>query len=469
MTDEPTLDPSDWDDFRSQAHAMVDAAIDHMRVTAEGRVWTPLPQDQKQALAADLPVGPQGHAQIKSDLTGLLPYGVGNTHPRFFGWVHGAGSPGGLLPDIAAAAMNANLGGRDHGGIYVERQVLDWCKDIMGFPASASGLLVSGTSMATIIALKVARDRQGGGRLDGLVGYASAQAHSCIERAFDLLGLGKAALRKVPCNDAFEMDVTALRAMIVQDRAAGLRPFLIAGTAGAVNVGAIDDLAGLADLAAAEGLWLHVDGAFGAAGMMSPEVRPLLAGLARADSLAFDFHKWFHVNYDAGCVLVRDAAAHRAAFAERPAYLAQGTRGLAAGEFWPVDYGPELSRGFRALKVWAHLREHGTEKLGAAVARNCAQARYLGALVDDTPLLERLAPVALNIVCFRYTPESHPDLNALNQEIVVQLQEQGIAVPSTTLLNGALAIRVNLTNHRTRTSDLDLLVKEVLRIGAEFA
>jgi glutamate/tyrosine decarboxylase-like PLP-dependent enzyme len=465
MTD--TLDPENWTQTRAAAHRMLDAALDKMEHATQGPVWQPFPDNLKQGLQAPLPQQGAGVVAMQARAQTLLPYGVGNTHPRFFGWVHGAGAASGLIADIAASAMNANLGGRDHGAIYVEKQVVDWVRQMFGLPDTASGLVVSGTSMATIIALKVAREaalglaiRSDGVGAHRLVGYASSQAHNCVARAFDLLGLGAGALRSVPVNAAYEMDLSALAEMIAQDRADGLQPFLVVGTAGSVNVGAFDDLEALADLAAKQDMWLHVDGAFGAAGVLSDTLRPRLKGIERADSLAFDFHKWLHVNYDAGFVMVRDGAAHLAAFSSRPDYLQAAKRGLAAGNPWPVEYGPELSRGFRALKIWAQLVEHGTDKLGAMISKNCAQARYLARLVQDHPALILLAPVASSIVCFRYG-----DSDAVNGEIVMQLQESGIAAPSVTTLDGETAIRVNITNHRTRNCDLDLLVAEVVRLG----
>ena len=465
MTD--SLDPADWTKTRAAAHRMLEAALDKMQSASEGPVWQALPDDKKRALQSALPHLGVGVTEMQDRLQGLLPYGVGNTHPRFFGWVHGAGSSSGLIADVAAAAMNANLGGRDHGAIYVEQQVVEWVRRMFRFPDQASGLVVSGTSMATIIALKVARDarlgeraRKAGVGAHGLVGYASSQAHNCVARAFDLLGLGADALRAVPVNAAYEMDVAALKAMMAEDRVAGHQPFLIAGTAGSVNVGAFDDLDALADLAAAQGVWLHVDGAFGAAGVLSDVLRPRLKGIERADSLAFDFHKWLHVNYDAGFVLVRDGAAHLAAFSSRPDYLQGTTRGLAAGNPWPVEYGPELSRGFRALKIWAQLVEHGTDRLGAMIDKNCAQAQTLAAMVMAHPDLTLLAPVASSVVCFAYG-----ESDDVNREIVMQLQESGVAVPSVTTLEGRVAIRVNITNHRTRDADLQVLIEEVVRVG----
>ena len=470
MSKDLTLDPSDWDAFRASAHEMLDASINQMMAAREGRVWTPLPEDQKQGFTGPLP---REGRDVTNQMEALLPHGVGNTHPRFFGWVHGAGTPSNILADITAAAMNANLGGRDHGAIYVENQVVDWCREIFDFPADSSGLIVSGTSIATLIALKAARDRitdfesRKTGRPEKLVGYTSTQTHTCVARTFDILGIGSDALRKIPVNAQFEIDCDALRTAIDEDRKAGFTPFVIVGTAGAVNVGAIDDLDQLASISNDQDLWFHVDGAFGAPGMLSDLLRPKLKGLSKADSIAFDFHKWLHVNYDAGMILMRSEDTHRRTFSERPDYLKGADRGLAAGNPWPTEYGPELSRGFRALKVWSQLATHGTEKLGALITRNCEQAQYLAKLVDETDGFERLAPVPMQICCFRFCPDDapHDKIDLLNDEIVMRLQEDGIAAPSTTLIDGKNAIRVNITNHRTTFEDLDLLVREINRIG----
>ena len=472
MTNDLTLDPSDWDAFRASAHDMLNAAIDQMATARDGRVWTPMPDDQKAQLDVPLPrAGGDPSALMKA----MLPHGVGNTHPRFFGWVHGSGTPSNISADIVAAAMNANLGGRDHGAAYVEKQVVNWVRDIFDFPKDSSGLVVSGTSIATLIALKAARDRvtdfasRKAGCPPKLVGYTSSQTHTCVARSFDILGMGSDALRKIPVNADFEIDCDALKAAITQDRADGLTPFAIIGTAGAVNVGAIDDLDQLADIAKIEGAWFHVDGAFGAAGVLSDELRPKLIGLSRADSIAFDFHKWLHVNYDAGMVLMRSEDLHRRTFSERPDYLKGSDRGLAANNPWPTEYGPELSRGFRALKVWAQLATHGTDKLGALITQNCAQARHLASLVDTADDFELLAPVPMQICCFRFAPANAAvdQLDALNDEIILRLQETGIAAPSSTLINETNAIRVSITNHRTTFADLDLLIDAIRDIGTE--
>lgn len=467
-----SLDPEDWGSFRVSAHKMLDAAIDKMESNADGPVWNPVPEVMKQSLTADIPTKGVGLAQTQQAVQALLPYGVGNTHPRFFGWVHGAGTPSGVIADIAAAALNANLGGRDHGAIYVEKQVIKWVRELFEFPEGSSGLVVTGTSMATVVALKVARDlklafanqRAGAGAVE-LVGYTSVQTHNCVARAFDLLGLGTDALRLIAVGENFEMDIAALKSAIAADKAEGKVPFCIVGTAGSVNVGAIDDLDAIADIAAAEDVWFHVDGAFGASCMLSEKLRPRLNGITRADSLAFDFHKWWHINYAVGFVLIRHGAAHLRSFTMQAEYLAGQKRGLAAGGPWATDYGPELSRGFRALKVWMQLMEHGTDKLGTSISDNCDLAQYLGQAVAAEPQLELCAPVAMNIVCIAYK-SSRADIN---DEIVMELQTRGIAAPSTTIINGRTVIRVCITNHRTTQADIDLTLAEILRLGHELS
>jgi glutamate/tyrosine decarboxylase-like PLP-dependent enzyme len=354
--------------------------------------------------------------------------------------------------------------------IEVERQILAWVQEMFGFPATASGLFVTGASQANFVAVLIARTRALGAdvRRAGLVGsdlrlsaYASRAVHGCVPRALEMAGIGADALRRIDLDADHRMNLAALKAAIAQDRRAGFRPFLIVGTAGTVDVGAIDDLNGLADIAAAEEIAFHVDGALGGLAVLSPELAPRVAGIERCDSLAFDFHKWGHVPYDAGYILVRDAALHRATFASPAAYLARADRGLAAGDWWPCDYGPDLSRGFRALKTWFTLKTYGAHALGAAMAANCGLAQALAARVDAAPELERLAPVALNVVCFRHRFLS--DLQ--NAELVADLQTAGEVAPSLTTIGGRTAVRAAIVNHRTCLEDVETLVESVLSAG----
>jgi glutamate/tyrosine decarboxylase-like PLP-dependent enzyme len=293
--------------------------------------------------------------------------------------------------------------------------------------------------------------------------------HSCIERAADILGLGCESLHLIPVNQNYEIDLRALKNAIAADRRAGHQPFCVVGTAGTVNTGAIDDLQALADLCQEEHLWFHVDGAIGSVLAFSPNYSERVQGMQRADSLALDLHKWMYIPYEAGCSLVANREAHRRAFAEHPDYLARTRGGLAGGVYWFSDYGTQLSRGFRALKVWMSFKEHGIRKYGRMVDQNIAQVQYLVHRIEQTPELELLAPAPINIVCFRYKAPGLgvAELNKLNQELLVHLHESGIAVPSYTTLNGSYALRVANTNQRSRREDFDLLVETVLRLGHE--
>jgi glutamate/tyrosine decarboxylase-like PLP-dependent enzyme len=467
-----SLDPSDWQDLRIQGHRMLDDMLDYLEQIRERPVWQPIPQDVRALFRQSLPQEPSALAAVhETFMQDVLPFAVGNAHPGFMGWVHGGGTPVGMLAEMLAAGLNANLGGRDQMPVEVERQVVQWVRELFGFPESASGLFVTGTSMANLIGVLVARTaalgtivRHEGLAANGkrLTAYASAGAHGCIAQAMDLSGLGIDALRIIPMNAQYQMDIAALELAIAADKNAGFSPFFIAGTAGTVDVGAIDNLTALADIAHREGLWFHVDGAYGALGMLTPDIAPRLEGIARADSIALDFHKWGQVPYDAGFILVRDGKLHYDTFASPAAYLRRETRGMAAGSPWPCDFGPDLSRGFRALKTWFTIKVYGAEKLGQMISNTCALAQYMKQRIEATPELELLAPVSLNIVCFRYRSE---DADQVNADIVVALQESGIAAPSTTTIDGHLAIRAAIVNHRTNTGDIDALIDATITLG----
>jgi glutamate/tyrosine decarboxylase-like PLP-dependent enzyme len=466
------LDPENWEDFAVFCRERLDYVLGHLASTGDNKVWSPVPESVKEALSEKAPVASQGIERACGDVEKyILPHLLGNTHPRFFGWVHGTGTAGGVMSAIYAAAINANLGGREHAPVYVERAVISWFLELFGFPSTASGILLSGTSMANLVALTVARNlhspvdvrKKGVAALPkGMVGYTSAESHHSNSKAFELLGLGSEQLRKVPTNDDLTMDTAALREQIATDRASGAHPFCVIGTAGTVNSGAIDDLTALAEICREEDLWFHVDGAFGAMAILSDEFESALSGIENADSLAFDFHKWLHVQYDAGCVLIRNREAHLNTFNTSTAYLQQG-EAASAGAPWFCELGPELSRGFRALHAWFAIKEHGLEKFGRNVTRNCHQARYLRDLVDTHANLELVAPVSLNIVCFRYRVQAMTadELNEMNRILVLKIQQSGIAVVSQTTINNTLAIRVNITNHRTESADLRLLVSTI--------
>ena len=299
--------------------------------------------------------------------------------------------------------------------------------------------------------------------------YASVEVHSCSQKAVELLGMGSNSLRKIPVKGDYTIDLEALKSEIAVDRQAGHRPICVIGNAGTINTGAVDDLEALADLCEKEDLWFHVDGAIGAVAVLAENVRPQLKGIERADSIALDLHKWMHIPFEAGCAIVRSEKAHRGTFSLTPEYLAHETRGLAAGHLWFSDYGLQLSRQFRALKVWMSIKEHGLDRFGRMIARNVEQAHYFGGLVEQEPKMELLAPIGMDIVCFRFNPGGldESQLNALNKEILMQLHEQGIAVPSYTTLGERYCLRIAISNHRSRLEDFDLLAREVVRLGQE--
>jgi len=460
------LDPEDWDAFRSQSHRMLDDMVDYLQEIRTRPVWQPADESVQQRFLSPLPANGSSLDALHTEfMQYILPYAVGNAHPGFMGWVHGGGTPVGMVAEMLAAGLNANLGGRNQIPVVVERQVIGWMRDLFGLPDQATGVLTTGTSAATVIALTVARNKAQVDDLQRLVAYVSSEVHGCIGRALGLIGFEPDCLCQIPCNDDDQMDVSALRTQIATDLDAGLIPWLIVGSAGTVNTGAMDDLAAISVLAREAGAWFHVDGALGAMAMLAADIAPRLHGIAAADSLALDFHKWAQVPYDAGLVLIRDGDAHRDSFTAAHAYLHREDEGLAANSPWPCDYGVDLSRGFRALKVWFTLKAYGTDQMGAMISHACQLARTLGQQVERTPQLELMAAVSLNIVCFRYCGDQtrEPEYyDAINRAIITHIQLSGMAAPSLTRLHGRVVIRAAIVNHRTEQQDIDRLLAATL-------
>lgn len=479
---EETLDPTTdegWEALRELGHRMVDDVVALHRGIGGRPAWRPVPRASREALRGPLP---PGGAPLEEAVTRfrehVFPHYLGNIHPRGWGWVNGTGTTLGAYADLMAAALNINCAGADTGARPVEEQVLETLKPAMGWPVTGSGILTSGASAANLIGIAAARDRAGQpvdvGRRGmaalprPLVLYTSAAAHNSVDRAVRLLGIGTDRLRRVDVDEAWRMDVAALEGGIAADREAGLEPFCVVATAGTVDQGAVDPLEAVADVCAREGLWLHVDGAFGAVAALSDELRPLVAGMERADSLAFDLHKWMHVPIEAACVLVRDPADHRRPFASSAAYLRALERGVAATDRWMYEYGPQLTRGFRALKAWFLLGHHGTAKIGRLAAQNVRQTRDLEALLRADPRVEVLASGPLCVLCFRWRAEGLEGeaLDRFNEELLADLQESGRAVVSSTTIGGAFALRLAITNHRTRSADLGDFVSTVAELAA---
>ncbi len=477
-----SLDPTDWNAARALARTMAEEMVTYLETVRERPVWQSVPADVKAELAAPIPRAGAPLADVYDSFKrNILPYPTGNIHPRFWGWVMGTGSITAMLADMLASGMNPHLAGYDQSASLIERQVLNWLTELIGLPAGSSGVLVSGGTAANLNGLMAARVAKAGydvrelGAQGGppLTVYGSTETHSWIYKACETMGMGRRAFRAIPVDADYRIDVSACRAAIEADKAAGLRPFAIVGNCGTVGTGAIDDLAALRDLADAHGLWLHIDGAFGALAALAPRDSHLVKGQELADSLAFDLHKWGYLPYECGVILTRDGAAQTATWQSQtpggPAYLRSANEGIAVETTYFSDRDLQLSRGFKALKVWMALMEQGVDAIGAAIQSNIDQARYLGRLVEATPELELLAHVSLNVVNFRFRPDGLTDeaVNLLNQKILAQLQIRGIAVPSQTVLEGRFAIRVANTNHRSTEADFDLLVTAVCDIGRE--
>jgi aromatic-L-amino-acid/L-tryptophan decarboxylase len=480
MTDHTslTLDPTgDWSAFRALGHRMVDDMVTHLSTLDAQPTWQPIPQAVRDALAEDLPMqGCGAEAAYESFREHVLPYPNGNLHPRFWGWVQGNGTPLAMLAEMLAAGMNPHLAGFDQAPAIVEHQVIDWLRQVMEFPESASGLLVSGGTMANTVALATARYAKAGFdvRTEGLQGahapmafYGSTETHSWASKAAEFLGFGSNAFRAIEVDSDKRMRVDALMSQVEADRRAGLNPFCVIGTAGTVNTGACDDLLQLAQRCRDLRLWFHVDGAFGALAKLSPRFKSMVAGLELADSVAFDLHKWMYLPFESACVLVRDGDQQRNTFRSTAPYIAKQARGTIAGGLPFADLGLELTRNFKALKVWMSLKAHGLSTYRQLIEQNVDQAQYVKSKIEAHPALQLLAPVPLNIVCFRFVDASldNEKTNALNQELLLRVQESGIAVCSSTILGEHFALRLAIVNHRSTLADFDRFLQAVLTIG----
>src|SRR5438132_3380910 len=411
----------------------------------------------------------------------VLPYPFGNSHPRFFGFINATADPVGSTADYLAAALNPNCWGGDHAAVHVENQVIGWLAALLGLPREAEGILVSGGSMANFTALAAARRAMtpGNVREDGLSGegrprlvvYASDQVHHCVDKAVDLLGIGTRNLRKIETDERFRIRMDLLELAIAKDRGAGLSPAIVVGTAGTVNTGAIDPMDALAELCRRESLWFHVDGAYGAMAVLSRELVPLFAGLERADSIAADPHKWLYVPYEAGATLIRQPGRLAATFRKFPEYLASDPESPFPGPAWFAERGVELSRGFKALKVWMGFQTRGRAGYARAIENDVDLARFLAEEVEGRPDFELLAESVLSIANFRYRPagggRSDADLDRINRRIVNRLVGDGSFFLAPTILKGRTALRVCIVNFRTTREDLTALLDEAERIGRE--
>ncbi len=457
--------------FRELGYRAVDMIAEQLAALHDAPTRRPVPDDvRRQLMNQPLPQTGSDPAELLQAVADLiLPYPMGNNSPRFFAWVNSPAAPLGILAELLAAGLNASVAGGDHAATYVEHGVLNWLKAMMSYPADSGGVLTSGGSVANLVALGVMRHVQANGdvRENGIHGegapmvvYTSTQGHSCLQKAVELLGIGHQYLRRVPVDSDYRMDVEALRAQIAADRSAGLRPVCVAASAGAVNTGAIDPLDDIADLCAEEGLWFHVDGAYGGFGILAEQTAGLYKGIERADSLAIDPHKWLYVPVECGCALVRDRQAMRDAFSVIPPYLRDD-----AAQPWFSEFGVQQTRAFKALKLWLTIQQIGAQGYRELISRDIALARYLQARIRARADFELLAAGPLSVTCFRYTPTGARDLDALNRALLAIVQQEGRAFLTSTELDGRLALRACIVNFRTAESDLDTLLDLLAEAG----
>ena len=478
--EEETLDPVDWSEFRQFAHKVLDDAINYASNIRQLPVWQGVPDAVKAEMREPPPESPGSALHAYKDFQRLvLPYSYANAHPRAWGWVIGAGTASALIHEILTAALNANVFGAEQSPVYVEGQVLRWFKQKLGYQTEATGLLVSGASMANLMSLAVARTAvtDGAAVRQGVQAwprpftiYCSREAHYSIAKAAAVLGLGSDGVRRLPIDEKFRLSIPDLVSCLSADRQNGRTPVCVVGAAGTTNTGAIDDLEELSKICEKYGVWFHVDGAFGALLKLSPSLAPLVSGLEKADSIAFDLHKWMHASQGTGCMLTRHPESHRATFSSQATYISSQSRGIGSANMTLLDYTIEGSRPFRALGAWLAIKEHGFEKYARLIEQNVAQARMLVDLIAEQPQL-RLLAANLNIVCFQFVSPrlTEAATSDLNRELLYRLHETGIAAPSYADVNGRFAIRVSITNHRTTNEDLALFVRETVRIGSELA
>ena len=468
------------EEFRKLGHQVVDIAASYLAGLPRRPVFQRMEESERQALMnMAMPAAPLSGDEILRLLAErILPHPMGNGHPRFFGWVNSPPAMLAVITEILAAAMNPSCAGGDHAAIYLEHCVIRWLMELIGFPVEGSaGLLVSGGSAASLTALAAARHRacdQLGVdvRKSGVSGlstklrlYASTQVHSCVQKAVELLGLGSECIRWIGIDEDFRISLDGLRQAIEEDQRQGWNPFCIVASAGSVQTGAIDSLNELADVALESGLWLHVDGAYGAVGILDPNTKPLFAGMERADSIALDPHKWLSVPVECGCVLVRDGALLRNAFSLVPPYL-RTEPGKGIGNLpWFAEYGFQQTRGFRALKLWVTLAHAGTSDLKQQISRQIALARYLEKRIEETPDFELQSRGKLSIVCFRYVPRdlagNEEAVDALNQKIMERIQAEGTAFVTNTTLAGRFVLRACILHYDTTEQDTDMMLQAV--------
>lgn len=474
-------------EFRALGHSLVDRIADFLATWPERPVTTGAAPSAIRERVGRRPLPQTGappDALLRDAATLLFDHSLHNGHPRFFGYITSSAAPIGMLADLLAASVNPNVGGYSLSPVAteIERQTVSWIAEMIGYAPGAGGILVSGGNMANFVCFLAARRARAGVdvRTAGIAApesrrlrvYASEETHTWIQKAADLFGLGTDAIRWIPTDARLRMDVAALERRIDADASAGEKPMLVVGTAGSVGTGAVDPLDRIRDVCRERGLWFHADGAYGAFAAAVPEERERFRGLADADSVALDPHKWLYAPLEAGCALVRDPEALRDAFSYHPPYYRMDdVGGEPAMNFH--EYGPQNSRGFRALKVWLALQQVGREGYVRMISDDIALTRRLFRAAEAEPEIETFT-CDLSIATFRYAPadlgggpEREAFLNELNEALATRLQDGGEAFVSNAMIDGKFALRACIVNFRTSAADVEVLPRIVARVGRE--
>jgi aromatic-L-amino-acid/L-tryptophan decarboxylase len=473
---EITLDPENWDEYRKIGYKIIDDIILEYQNAGNKNAFHPFKEELLERTSTSFPADPMDPLKVYEDLRILRETQDGNgfINPRAWGWVMGTGAPVNVMAGIFASGYNIILNSNMAWNYHIEKQAINWIKEMLDYPMSSSGIFTSGASMANLTCLTVARNtkaqvdirKQGIQSVQSkMIVYGSEEMHSCHQKNVEVLGLGEESLVRIPVNDKYQIKVDELENAIKRDIEKGHQPFCIIGNAGTTNTGSFDDLNELRKICDTFGLWLHVDGAFGAWLALTTKYKHFVDGMTKADSIALDLHKWMSASMGTGCALVRDSRAHYNAFSLMPDYLRHDEE---LGP-WIQDLGIEMSREWRGLKVWMSLKEHGVRKHGKIIEQNVDQTQYFVDRVKKHPNLELMAPAPVNVVCFRYCVDglSEDDLDELNGKILVQSLMGGKVFIGDTKIRGRTALRFGHVNHRSKTEDFDILYHEITRLGHE--
>jgi aromatic-L-amino-acid/L-tryptophan decarboxylase len=465
------LDPS-VGEIRDWGNSVIQFVTDYLGDLRDRPVYRRLSSREiREKLDAALPTkGSDFDELLKVFRETIIPFSRHNAHPRMFGYVQSPGTALAAFADLLASTLNANLTvwRSAPAPVELERLTIDWIRQILGFNAEAGGLFVSGGSMANLTAIATARQTKDQS-LGQLRIYASNETHFSVAKAAALLGIGRENVRHVTVDERFRIRVDDLIAKITADVEADYVPFCVVANAGTVNTGAVDPLAEIRQIADRFQLWMHVDGSYGAFAVLAESARKLFAGMEQANSIALDPHKWLYLPVDVGCVIYREPEIARTAFAHEAEYTRIiGQEADEAFAFW--DYGPELSRRFRALKVWMLLKGVGLDSLGEVVENNLACARHLESIVQASDDFEMAAPVELSIFCFRHVPaqirsESPQAIDDFNERLLIALQRDGSSYLSNATLGGRFALRGCVLNYRTTLRDMEILLDDLRRVA----